>query len=217
MSRRLPVWLLIVLNGLASGSQAGILTTEDWKSPGDHLLLSDSQTGLEWLKLDASLGLSHASVISQLNPSGLFSGFRYATSAEIATLANDAGITIVGSRIDDPSQVSTLLALGFDWCWTFGGDEIGFFGSFFVADNSGGKFGLGEFFVSPSFHGEFPQHGSLIPVKMYVDENLHAMEIGSALVRETSVVPEPTSLILWSLLAASTALLCWRRRLKGTQ
>lgn len=213
MSRSLATCVLITLGALAPPSHAAILQMEDWKTPGDHLLLADSATGLQWLKLDASLGLSHVRVDSQLGPSGLFAGFRYATGAEVATLANHAGITSVGSQTSDPTDVGALIALGKNWCWTFGSAETGFRGSFLVADESDGKYGLGQFFVSPPPpYGAFPLYGYLYPVDSYVEGNLAEMPIGSALVRETPVVPEPASLVVWSFLVAGIALITWQRR-----
>jgi len=70
-------------------SSAAILET-DWKTVGDRLLLWDTATGLEWLKLGQTTDMSFDAVSSQLTTT--YSGFRYAETADVWTFFDDAGV-----------------------------------------------------------------------------------------------------------------------------
>jgi hypothetical protein len=70
----LALWLLIS-NGPA---QANLIRTDD--------LVVDTSTGLEWLNLTLTQGLSPTQVFAQLGPGGQFAGFQYATTAQFVTL-----------------------------------------------------------------------------------------------------------------------------------
>lgn len=76
----------------------------DWKSPGDSLLLRDTATSLEWLRITESFNLSVNDLMGQwfgntsITPLiGKFAEFRYATKEEVATLYGHFGIV----RIDN--------------------------------------------------------------------------------------------------------------------
>lgn len=65
------------------------LISVDWQSAGDGLLVRDTNTQLEWLKLTQTSGLSYAAVSSQFGAGGGFEGLRYATNAEVVALFGD--------------------------------------------------------------------------------------------------------------------------------
>lgn len=60
---------------------------------GPNSLTVDTSTGLAWLDLTASTGLSYQQMTADLQPGGLYSGFRYATDQEVLALYASAGLT----------------------------------------------------------------------------------------------------------------------------
>ncbi len=57
----------------------------------------DTESGLEWLDLTETLGLSYNYVSGQLGVGGLYEGWRYAISGEVYTLMDHAGIPDIGA------------------------------------------------------------------------------------------------------------------------
>ena len=55
----------------------------------------DTQSGLEWLDLSQTRGLSFDEVSAQLGVGGLYAGYRYATTLEAQTLLGEFGLPIV--------------------------------------------------------------------------------------------------------------------------
>ena len=55
----------------------------------------DTQSGLEWLDLSQTRGLSFDEVSAQLGTGGLYAGYRYATTLEAQTLLGEFGLPIV--------------------------------------------------------------------------------------------------------------------------
>lgn len=66
-------------------SDAALIGT-DWLSPGDGLMVRDTTTHLEWLRLTETAGLSYAQVSAQFGAGGSFAGLRYASNAEVVAL-----------------------------------------------------------------------------------------------------------------------------------
>jgi hypothetical protein len=64
---------------------------------GVNSLTVDTTTGLAWLDLTASAGLSYQQVLADTQPGGLFSGFRFATAPEVLKLYTSAGIPGTGN------------------------------------------------------------------------------------------------------------------------
>lgn len=75
--------LVVFFLGVSSASSE--LVERDWREPGDGLILVDTDTGLEWLKLSASTGLSYEQV--EDNVGGFISnGWRHGTGPEVCAL-----------------------------------------------------------------------------------------------------------------------------------
>lgn len=68
-----------------SFATAGVLQI-DWKTPGDKMIVKDEETGLEFLRLSASFGLSFDTAKARTVSGGQFAGFRHATFDEVNTL-----------------------------------------------------------------------------------------------------------------------------------
>lgn len=62
------------------------LAHADWQAGGDKAITLDSDTGLEWLKLDNTAGLSINNVLSEMGEGGLFEDWRLPTSQEVQSL-----------------------------------------------------------------------------------------------------------------------------------
>jgi hypothetical protein len=78
---------------------------------GPGSLTVDTRTGLAWLNLAASAGLSYDEMTGALEPGGAFAGFRYATAQEVAGLFSSGGISVPGwiSESDPAFQSVTAL------------------------------------------------------------------------------------------------------------
>jgi len=59
------------------------------------LVTYDTQSGLEWLDLSETLGLSFNQVSAQFGAGGRYAGYRYATTLEAQNLLSDFGLPIV--------------------------------------------------------------------------------------------------------------------------
>lgn len=68
---------------LSTNVNAAIIST-DWLTSGDNLITQDTDSGLEWLDLTATLGRSYNDISSKFSTGNEFSGWRYATSNELA-------------------------------------------------------------------------------------------------------------------------------------
>jgi hypothetical protein len=105
---------LAIFGSIASVSKAN-LSNSDWVTAGDNQILNDSSTGLQWLGLDETAGLSYTQVASQLGSGGTYDGFAFATVSQIDALFADAGIPNVDAGFEGTSAnlpgVTSLLGL----------------------------------------------------------------------------------------------------------
>ena len=83
--------LAVMLASFVSTAQATLMT-EDLSAPGDGLLTLDTSTGLDWLNLTLTKGVSYNDVFSGFNGFTTIFGFSYATVAEVGQLISDAGV-----------------------------------------------------------------------------------------------------------------------------
>jgi hypothetical protein len=83
----------LLAGAVSSGPASATLISQDSPfGPGTHTL--DTETGLLWLDLTESSGLSHAEVLQALQPGGTFEGYRLATRAEVSALFANAGLDV---------------------------------------------------------------------------------------------------------------------------
>jgi hypothetical protein len=112
----------LVLSGLLLASSAVLATAPvhasllevDFISGGDRLLTRDTASGLEWLDLTTTVGLSWNSLVHEGAGGWLAQGFRHATTAEVSGLFSHAGISQtppVWAVTGEAAQVSNLLQL----------------------------------------------------------------------------------------------------------
>lgn len=81
---------------LAVSAQAA-LVSQDSEYGVDTITL-DTETGLEWLDWDLTLGLSFDEVSAELGTGGGYDGFRFATGDEVAVLWANAGIVDIATE-----------------------------------------------------------------------------------------------------------------------
>ena len=98
MAKFTRISLLSLVLGLIPvlGGAATLVPVTDPTAPGGaDNVTRDLATGLEWLDLTTSLGLSYDDVQLQFGPGGGFEGWRHATTAEVTTLfLSSAGLTL---------------------------------------------------------------------------------------------------------------------------
>ena len=78
-----PRLILLLLSVLSLGVNAALLDRDGY--------ISDTQTGLDWLDLTQTAGLSYQDVSAQLVQGGSLEGWRYASLAEVVGLLDSAG------------------------------------------------------------------------------------------------------------------------------
>jgi hypothetical protein len=106
-SFRSTVAAVILAVGVAAGIAAtpahAVLVHEGLFTPGDQFVARDTDSGLQWLDLRLTLGLSYNAVVGgalgpfapALPPGGWYAlGFRHATVAQVTTLYTNAGAVI---------------------------------------------------------------------------------------------------------------------------
>ena len=70
---------------MSSQASAGIISL-DWQNDGDNLASLHEETGIEWLKISQTAGMSISQVTAQLGDGGLFDGWRLPTFDEVNTI-----------------------------------------------------------------------------------------------------------------------------------
>lgn len=78
------------LSVVSMNASAAIISV-DWNTAGDNLITQDTSTGLEWLDLTATTTRSHIDISSKFGAGMEFDGWRYATTAEIASFFDAFG------------------------------------------------------------------------------------------------------------------------------
>ena len=85
LMRLLKTVLPAMLLALSANVSASVVSA-DWNTANDGLITNDTVTGLNWLDLTETNGLSYNYVSSQLGAGGDYEGFRYATNDEVVGL-----------------------------------------------------------------------------------------------------------------------------------
>ena len=76
----------VVCACLSTFNANAAIVSVDWQTGGDNLITQDTDSGLEWLDLTVTAGMSFNDVTAQLGVGGDYEGWRYATSAEVTGL-----------------------------------------------------------------------------------------------------------------------------------
>jgi hypothetical protein len=94
----------------SNSAQAALIESELFVT-GDGLITFDSDTGLEWLDLTETVGVSLADVIAGYDGFTTTNRFSLATKSQVLGLAGNAGIATIGSWNTDASHKSNVLGL----------------------------------------------------------------------------------------------------------
>ena len=183
------------------------LTQATDPSFGPNSLTIDTTTGLGWLELRASDGLSHDQALADTAPGGPFEGYRFATMQEVFGLWDSAGIPGPGFYPLSTPGISTLFSL-LGTTGTFNG-RPGLIASSGTSDGSAGP-PDDYLYVQPAIYVTMVNGDPEYSVNAASAGN----EIGSSpdlanwLVKD---VPEPSSFFILSI--GSLVLIAhWRRK-----
>jgi hypothetical protein len=187
---------LSILASMASVANATLVDSGD--------IMQDTSTGLQWLDLNQTAGLTYNYVAGQLGPGGAYAGFSFATESEVNQLFADAGIPNVNvglyGTVANVASVTSLISL---WNANLAGGYTsadGPFGYFLTAG-----VGTGLIWVTgPAYPSPVTAEATSGPDRLGIGGNGSASYpyLGSALV-ETYVVPpvpEPTTIISGAML-----------------
>ena len=103
--------LSLTLMGTAS---AELLRT-DWKTEGDSQIITDIDTGIEWLRLSNTHGMSINQVLAETQKGGAFYGWRLPTSSEVQQMMEHVYVNV---NFNDEGSTN---ASGYAW-YTGGSD-----------------------------------------------------------------------------------------------
>jgi len=78
---------------------------------GPNSITVDTSTGLGWLNLSETAGLSYQQVLSDTQAGGMFNGFRFATVPEVLDLYGSAGISGTGYYPLSTPSIQSLFSL----------------------------------------------------------------------------------------------------------
>lgn len=143
-----------LLTIFAMHAQAALVST-DWKVDGDKKAVLDTDSGIEWLRLEHTQGKSIESILPDLLVGGEFAGWRLPTQAEVvALITRQFGDDVLS--IPQSTSNSSLTNKGFDidavrnFATTMGGGYWGtggylYSGGYFKRDD--GQQGRGGFIV----------------------------------------------------------------------
>lgn len=159
-------------------------------SSSDHpIIILDTQTGLEWLDMNAAGGLSFNMINAQTGSGGKLEGFRIANKDEMMTLFADAGLpqnAFAFMTLFDPTYASPN---GPDnWLWAIA-----------AMYDPGSSIGPN---LSPMVDIEYyssSSHGSSFVGEVggtSWTKDFHEVDISTFLVRDANSVPEPSELLL---------------------
>jgi len=196
--RRCAAAFALVAFGLPAAHAA--FSTSD-SGFGQSTLILDGQSGMQWLKLDATMGLSFDAVESQLDAGETFAGFAIATIEQVDTLFKDGGVYAPLS----PLTTAQGLAAG------------AAFGAYFGGYNTGSSF-LSQGMTANRllFQQQTAGVGYRAGVSTGSFDDAYSgraggFGVGTWLVRTVSPVPEPAT--LW-LMAIGLAALAGARHLR---
>ena len=160
---------------------------------GSNSIVVDSQTGLEWLRLDETLGMSFEQVTSQMDAGEVFSGFSVASAAAVTTLFKDAQVWAPLFPLSGPAD----LAAGATFGSLFGSFDTG---SSLVSQGmtsmATGPGGFLQLAVGLSFRPG-------VSISSFDDAAFSRVaefdSVGTWLIRTVPAVPEPSTYLLLSI------------------
>lgn len=83
----------------------------DWKTEGDARIALDEDTGIEWMRLNETFGMSVNQVIAETEAGGKFSGWRLPTPAEVEQMMKN----VMHWQASQISPDGTTRVDGYNW------------------------------------------------------------------------------------------------------
>lgn len=99
MKKRIPL-TFVVLSALSINAHAGLVNSSLYYE-GDALITLHEETGLEWLKLTETDGMSYNKIVEEISDGGKFEGWRLPSYEEARTYTAEALKVVTGMRFDD--------------------------------------------------------------------------------------------------------------------
>ena len=137
---------------LVAGPASAQFITDDGAFGSDSLV-TDTISGMTWLNLDATMGLSLSTVRTDLESDPLYADFRFATSREIIGLFGDAGFCVgdvTCNAITDPSRLAAEASFAGAFRDDGSGEYLGYINdrSYAIQPVEDGLYGTFRTFVS---------------------------------------------------------------------
>ncbi len=204
----------LAMMGMAGAADA-LLISQDLNVAGDGLVTRDTSTGLDWLDVTATLGLSYND--AEATSFVTTQGFRHANTTEVATLFFNGGVIVLGTTsaepfvaVNLPGVTNIISKLGCTKDCTAAGPLPLTQG---LADLDPASPTTVQFpFVQIDLLGQFGPANFARAVSPFVtfstSKDGSFSEVGNFLVR----APEPSTLALFATGLALLAFLGWRRR-----
>lgn len=170
----------------SSHSYASLISQNDPVYGYDSITF-DTDTGLQWLDITKSVDRSYSDVSSQFAAGGDFSGFRYSTNAELQQLIGHYGIVLP----------DTNFALGSSFVLLVGQtDTIHEYPSALglTVNSQMGFFHVLEVTINNNSNKTYVLSDSGV-----FGYDYHTPTVGNWLVRSTTTVPEPMTMLLLCL------------------
>ncbi len=186
--------LAVIVAVMLMPSYAGaLLISQDDVTFGIDSITYDDETGLEWLDLTETAGLSYDGISAQLGVGGTYDGWRYVTEGEVNTLMVNAGIPDIGTQ-SEANAAPSLALLGLVGI-TDGAP--GYYEAYGLIADPGPI--IDTHFISvlawDGQEGGTPI-GLAYPTWDIRDDDTGFPGVGSHLVRATNSVPEPATFLL---------------------
>lgn len=215
MATRFSFVLLLLCSAVMFSPQANAaLISLDDATFGIGSITRDTASGLEWLDLTKSTGVSYSYVSSRLGPGQEFDGWRHAASTDVGTFFDNAGGTgpYTGAFGSHQNWMPPLLALwgeNANFGGTGNGDSGGTRSLAILSDSAG----AGSRWLTNIFYYDDLVRSSY--AKIFNDSVVEASDqynIGHALIRDAPLSTVPTPATIWLFSMALIGLSGFRRR-----
>jgi len=214
MQKKMRTASLVALAAAAMLGMAGLQGAAAATLVDNGTTTLDSNTNLDWLDLNQTLGYSYNQVITNSGVNFIAEGWRYATAAELGQLFTDAG----GSGTYNEDTNSSTIASNPTWAAAAlladllgsGHNDTYFSGAAILADVVLGDFQqTGRFLAydvgGGTFHADLHTNDGFVPRDQSYDSFLVRNHV-------VATTPIPASLLMLATGLAALGFAGWRRR-----
>jgi hypothetical protein len=214
----------LVVSFLGAAEAIAALQIRDYLTSGDGLITYDTDTGLEWLDVTETLGISYDTMETRLaDTADPLYGWSHAAARDLNALFVSANIDVINvlSAPSDADVDALIKLVGETLKHDSHHGTIGWTSDPVVAPAPYTWWVLGAVASSASDGTTLATDSSVFPGAGYAwDKSRTHWATGHWLIRPASddgVVPEPTSVFVWALLVVTAAPIVARRRLLVTR